>query len=216
MTAKERIAQRAARELHTGDVVNLGIGLPNMVVQYLPEEIQLQFMFDNGAVGDGYVPEPGQEDADIQTAGGTPLAMREGAAFFDSSMSFLINRGGHIDCTILGALEVDAEGNLANWSIPGKRYMGMGGAMDLTTGARRVIVVLEHTAQGKPRILPRCKLPLTAAKQVDLIITELGVFRCEKPGLVLTELAKGATLERVTQFTPAPYAISPDLLREAY
>jgi len=208
---REVIAKRVAKELKDGDVVNLGIGLPTLVANYIPEDMDVTFQSENGFVGLGPAPAPGQEDKDLVNAGGQPVTIKPGGAFFDSSMSFTIIRGGHVDATVLGALQVDQKGNLANWMIPGKMVPGMGGAMDLVVGLKKVIVAMEHTAKGNPKILKECTLPLTAAGEVDLIITEMAVIEVTKDGLVLKELGPEATVEDVIAATDAELIISPDL-----
>jgi len=200
---KEIIARRVAKELKDGDVVNLGIGLPTMVANYIPEEIDITLQSENGFVGIGPAPEAGKEHKDLVNAGGGHVTIHPGAAFFDSSTSFTIIRGGHVDVTVLGALQVDGKGNLANWMIPGKMVPGMGGAMDLVVGAKKVIVAMEHTAKGSPKILKECNLPLTAAGQLNLIITEMGVMEVTKEGLVLKEIGEGYTVEDVKAATEA-------------
>ncbi len=204
---REVIAKRVAMELKDGDVVNLGIGLPTLVANYIPEGVDVTLQSENGFVGIGAAPEAGKEDKDLVNAGGLPVTVIPGAAFFDSSMSFSIIRGGHVDATVLGALEVDQEGNLANWMIPGKKVPGMGGAMDLVVGAKKVIVAMEHTAKGNPKILKKCTLPLTAAHQVNLIITEMAVLEVTNKGLVLRELGPEATIEDVKNATLADLII---------
>ncbi|MCR2044694.1 3-oxoacid CoA-transferase subunit B [Anaerosalibacter massiliensis] len=214
MDKKERkafIAKRVAKELHDGDVVNLGIGLPTMVASYVPEGMDVTFQSENGFVGLGPAPEEGKEDKDIVNAGGMPVTIKEGGVFFDSATSFAIIRGGHVDMTVLGALQVDGKGNLANWMIPGKMVPGMGGAMDLVVGAKKVIVAMEHTVKGNPKILKECNLPLTAAGEVDLIITEMGVIEVTDKGLVLTEINPEYTVEEVQKATEAELIISDDL-----
>lgn len=210
--AKAFIAARVARELRDGDVVNLGIGLPTLVPSYLPDGIDLVLQSENGIVGTG--PRPGSDDAEplyVTDAGGQPAAASASGAFIDSTLSFGLIRGGHVDCTILGALEVDSEGNLANWIIPGKKVPGMGGAMDLVVGAKRVIVAMEHTARGAQKILIKCRLPLTALKCVSDIITEMGVIRVTDAGLVLTEYNPEFTLDEIQAATEAELIISEDL-----
>jgi len=204
---KEVIARRVAKELKDGDVVNLGIGLPTMVANYIPEGIDVTLQSENGFVGIGPAPEAGKEHKDLVNAGGGHVTIHPGAAFFDSSMSFSIIRGGHVDVTVLGALQVDGKGNLANWMIPGKMVPGMGGAMDLVVGAKKVIVAMEHTAKGSLKILKECNLPLTAAGQVNLIITEMGVMEVTKEGLVLKEIGEGYTIEDVKAATEAELVV---------
>ena len=208
---KEIIARRVAKELKDGDVVNLGIGLPTMVANFIPEGIEVTLQSENGFVGIGPAPEAGKEDKDLVNAGGGYVTIRPGAAFFDSSMSFTIIRGGHVDMTVLGALQVDGKGNLANWMIPGKMVPGMGGAMDLVVGAKKVIVAMEHTAKGSPKILKKCTLPLTAAGQVNLIITEMGVMEVTKEGLILREIGERYTVEDVKAATESELIIADDL-----
>ncbi|MEW9123825.1 MAG: 3-oxoacid CoA-transferase subunit B [Thermotaleaceae bacterium] len=208
---KDYIAKRVARELQDGDVVNLGIGLPTLVANYIPEGVDITLQSENGFVGLGPAPEPGKEEKYIVNAGGQPVTIHDGGAFFDSSMSFAIIRGGHVDATILGALQVDEKGNLANWKIPGKMVPGMGGAMDLVVGAKKVIVAMEHTAKGSPKILKECTLPLTAAAQVNLIITEMGVIEVTEKGLVLKERNPEFTVEEIQKATEAILIISEDL-----
>jgi acetate CoA/acetoacetate CoA-transferase beta subunit len=211
MDKKEIIAARAAKELKDGDVVNLGIGLPTLVPNFLPPDIDIVFQSENGIMGMGPTPEADRADGDIVNAGGQPVTVRPGAAFFDSAVSFGIIRGGHVDATILGALEVDEQGNLANWIVPGKMVPGMGGAMDLVVGAKKVIVAMVHTQNGTPKILKRCTLPFTALAAVDMIVTEMGVMEVRPEGLVLTELHPDYTVEQVQAATEARLVISPDL-----
>lgn len=210
---REVIAKRVAKELKDGDVVNLGIGLPTLVANYIPEGMDVTFQSENGFVGLGPAPSPGEEDKDLVNAGGQPVTINPGGAFLDSAMSFAIIRGGHVDATVLGALQVDQKGNLANWMIPGKMVPGMGGAMDLVTGAKKVIVAMEHTAKGNPKILKECTLPLTAAGEVNLIITEMAVIEVTEKGLLLKELGPEATVEEVVAATEAELIIPEELKR---
>jgi acetate CoA/acetoacetate CoA-transferase beta subunit len=209
--AKQIIAKRIAKELKDGQLVNLGIGLPTLVTNYIPEGVHVTFQSENGMVGMGAAPVESQENACITNAGGQLSTILPGGAFFDSAMSFTLIRGGHVDMTVLGALEVDQEGNLANWIVPGKMVPGMGGAMDLVVGAKKVIVAMQHTAKGIPKILKRCALPLTAKAQVNLIVTELGVMEVTAKGLVLTEIHKDTTVEEVKSLTDAELIISDNL-----
>ena len=208
---KDIIASRVAKELKDGDVVNLGIGLPTMVVDFMPPGVDLIIQSENGIMGMGPAPAPDKANADIVNAGGQPVSIKTGAMFFDSATSFGIIRGGHVDATILGALEVDEKGNLANWIVPGKMVPGMGGAMDLVVGAKKVIVAMTHTQKGAPKILKKCTLPYTALGVVNLIITEMGVLEVTKEGLVLTELHPDFTKEQVQEATEAKVIFSPNL-----
>lgn len=209
--AKELIAKRIAKEFKDGDVVNLGIGLPTMVANYIPEDINVILQSENGFVGLGYEPKEEEIDKDIVNAGGKPVTIKKGAAFFDSATSFGIIRGGHVDATVLGALEVDQKGNLANFMIPGKMVPGMGGAMDLVSGAKKVIIAMLHTAKGTPKILKECKLPLTALGKVNLIVTEMAVIEVTPNGLILKEIANGVDLEDILRGTEADLIISDNL-----
>ncbi|MCR5644938.1 MAG: 3-oxoacid CoA-transferase subunit B [Bacteroidales bacterium] len=208
---REVIAKRAAKELHDGDVVNLGIGIPTLIPNYLPEGVTVTLQTENGAMGMGPTPEAGQEDKNLINAGGGAITLLPGACTFDSATSFAIIRGGHVNVSFLGALQVDEKGNLANWIIPGKMAPGMGGAMDLVVGAKRVILTMEHTQKGAPKILKECTLPLTAAGQVNMIITEMGVMDITPEGIVLKELHPEFTVEQVQAATEAKLIISPDL-----
>jgi acetate CoA/acetoacetate CoA-transferase beta subunit len=208
---RETIARRAAIELKDGDVVNLGIGLPTQVLKYLSPKVKVIMQSENGCMGMGNPPEPGHEDPDLIDAGGGPITLKLGGSCFDSATSFAIIRGGHVDVTMLGSLQVDEKGNIANWSIPGIKTPGIGGAMDLITGARKVIVTMEHTAKGEHKILKNCTLPLTAACQVDRIITEMGVMDVTPDGLMLKEINSEFTLEQVQEATGCRLIISKNL-----
>lgn len=208
---KEIIAARVAKELKDGDVVNLGIGLPTMVANFLPEGVHIILQSENGIMGMGAAAEKGSEDVDIVNAGAQYVTVNPGAMFFDSATSFGIIRGGHVDATILGALEVDQHGNLSNWIVPGKMVPGMGGAMDLVVGAKKVIIAMQHTQKGAHKILKECRLPYTAVGVVDMIITEMGVMEITKDGIVLTELHPDFTVEQIQEATEAELIISPDL-----
>lgn len=210
---KQFIARRVAKELKDGDVVNLGIGLPTAVANYVPEGINVFFQSENGFIGLG--PAPGEEDEDprIVNAGAQCVTILPGGVFFDSATSFGIIRGGHVDMTVLGALQVDEKGNLANWMIPGKMVPGMGGAMDLVVGAKKVVVAMEHTVKGNPKILKECTLPLTAAGQVNLIVTEMGVIEVTEKGLLLKEINPEYTVEQVQEATEAELIISDNLIK---
>lgn len=210
------IAKRTARELKDGDVVNLGIGLPTLVPSYLPEGTRVVLQSENGIIGTG--PKPTPEEAEplyVTDAGGQPAMVGYGGCYIDSCTSFGLIRGGHVDCTILGALEVDQEGNLSNWIIPGKKVPGMGGAMDLVVGAKKVIVAMEHTAKGSHKILKKCRLPFTAVKCIDLIITEMGVMEVTGQGLKLVEYNPEFTLEQIQEATEAELIIPEDIKKMA-
>ena len=208
MDAKTLIAARVAQELKDGDVVNLGIGLPTLIPDYLPEGVHITLQSENGFLGLG--PLEGEPLPDLVNAGGKSCGMVPGTAFFDSALSFAIIRGGHVDVTVLGGLQVDQEGNLANWMVPGKMIPGMGGAMDLVTGAKHVIVAMEHaTKEGGAKILKRCNLPLTAAHKGSAIATELAFFRFIDGKLTLTEIAPGVSLDEIRAKTEADFIVSP-------
>lgn len=208
---RETIAKRVARELKDGDVVNLGIGLPTMVPNYLPEGVHVMLQSENGLIGMGAMPAEGEEDPELVNAGGGFVTAQPNAATFDSATSFGIIRGGHVDVSVLGALQVDEKGNLANWIIPGKMAPGMGGAMDLLNGTRRVILAMEHTAKGRAKILKECTLPLTAAGQVNLIVTEMCVIEVTGEGLVVRELNPAFTQEEVQAATEARLIFPADI-----
>jgi acetate CoA/acetoacetate CoA-transferase beta subunit len=208
---REVIAGRAALELKDGDVVNLGIGLPTLIPNYIPENVHVVLQSENGLLGMGPTPEAGAEDPTLVNAGGGYITALPGSVSFDSATSFVIIRGGHVNVTVLGAMQVDENGDLANWMIPGKLTPGMGGAMDLLIGAKHVIVAMEHTAKGAHKILKKCTLPLTAKGQVNLIITEMGVMEITPEGIVLQELHPEFTVEQVQAATEAQLIISKNL-----
>ena len=206
------IAKRAARELHNGDVVNLGIGVPSLVSAYLPDDVRVTLHAEDGIVDEGPWPDPSNtEPGYIIDASGRPTSALPGGSYIDSSLSFALMRGGHIDCTVLGALQVDAEGNIAKWINPGKLVPGMGGAMDLVIGAKRVIVAMEHTVKGEPKIMKRCTLPLTAVGCVNLIITNMCVLEVTPEGLLMTEINPEYTVAEVQAATEAELIVSPNL-----
>ncbi|WCG82079.1 3-oxoacid CoA-transferase subunit B [Pectobacterium sp. A5351] len=209
MDAKELIARRVALELKNGDVVNLGIGLPTKVANYVPHGIEVTFQSENGFLGLGAVTEP---DSNLVNAGGQPCGMVPGAAMFDSAFSFALIRGGHVDVCVLGGLQVDEHGNLANWMVPGKMVPGMGGAMDLVVGAKKVIIALEHCAKnGDAKLLHQCTYPLTAANKVSMVVTELAVFQFINKQMVLTEISPDITVDELRQKTEANFTVSADL-----
>jgi 3-oxoacid CoA-transferase subunit B len=209
---RERIVKRIARDLRDGFYVNLGIGLPTMVANYVPAGIEVVLQSENGMLGIGPFPLEGEEDADLINAGKETVTEIPGTAYFSSADSLAMIRGGHIDLSVLGAMEVDQDGNLANWMIPGKVVKGMGGAMDLVAGARRTVIAMEHTTrEGAPKILKRCTLPLTGLKVVNTIVTEMAYIRVTPQGLVLEEVAEGLTAEDVQKATEARLIVSPNL-----
>ena len=203
MNAQDIIAKRIARELKSGMLVNLGIGIPTLVASYLPEGVQVFFQSENGLIGSGPIPQEGMAQARLTDAGGRPITALPGASTFDSAMSFGLIRGGHLDMTVLGGLQVDQEGRLANWMIPGKMVPGMGGAMDLVTGAKRVVVAMQHSAKGKSKVVRKCSLPLTSTRTVDLVVTELAVISFAEGGARLIETAPGISVEQVVANTEA-------------
>ena len=211
MDKKVFIAKRVAKDLRDGDVVNLGIGLPTMVADYVPDGINVTFQSENGIIGLGPAAQEGKEDKDVFNAGGGYVTAVPGAQFVNSADSFGVIRGGHVNVAVLGALQVDEKGNLANWMVPGKKVPGMGGAMDLVVGAKAVIIAMEHTAKGNHKILKECAFPLTGEKVVSKIITEMAVLEVTDGGLVLTEIAPGLTVEEVQAATGAPIKVSEGL-----
>lgn len=212
MSVKERIVRRAAKELKDGDVVNLGIGMPTMVADFLPKDVVICLQSENGILGMGAMQEEKTPDLNIVNAGGKPVLIEPGASYFDSATSFGIIRGGHVDTTVLGALQVDKTGSLSSHIIPGKMVPGMGGAMDLVTGSKKVIITMTHTAKdGTPKILNKISLPATAVEKVHLIITELAVIEVTKNGLILREIAEGTTVEEVVEKTEAPLQLAEEI-----
>lgn len=207
MNAVELIARRVAAEIRPGMLVNLGIGMPTKVADFLAPGVSVYLQSENGIIGLGARPPEGMEDEDLTDAGGGAVTAVPGASRIDSVMSFSLIRGGHLDMTVLGGLQVDAQGRLANWMIPGKMAPGMGGAMDLVSGARRVVIAMTHTARGAPKIVPRCELPLTSTRRVDLIVTELAVIEPVQEGLRLRELAPGVGIDQVVSATAAALII---------
>jgi len=213
MEPQTLIARRVALELRPGNLVNLGIGIPTLVANYVPSELKVFFQSENGLIGTGPIPEQGMAHPLLTDAGGRPISALPGAATFDSAMSFALIRGGHVDITILGGLQVDAEGHLANWMIPGKMVPGMGGAMDLVSGAKRVIVAMQHAAKGKSKIVKKCELPLTSVRPVDLVVTDMAVIGFENGKITLLETAPGVSVAEVMAVTEAELSI-PDTVPE--
>ena len=211
MNDKEIIARRVALELHDGDRVNLGIGLPTLVANYLPPSMHVFFHSENGIMGMSPLPGEGFEDRNLTDAGGRPVGAMPGACAFDSAFSFGIIRGGHLDVTVLGGLEVDEAGHLANWMVPGKMIPGMGGAMDLVTGARRVIVAMTHRSPSGAKLVRRCSLPITSIRRIDLVVTEMAVIQPSDAGLVLLETMPGVRVADVVAATDARLLLAPQL-----
>ena len=209
MDAPSIIARRIARELRPGMLVNLGIGIPTLVANHLPEGLHVFFQSENGLIGTGPIPEQGHVQSRLTDAGGRPVTAIPGASTFDSAMSFGLIRGGHVDLTVLGALQVDQRGTLANWMIPGKMVPGMGGAMDLVTGAKRVVVAMQHTAKGKSKVVRECTLPLTSLRPVDLVVTELAVIGFLQGQATLLETAPRVTVDEVLANTEARLVVPP-------
>jgi 3-oxoacid CoA-transferase subunit B len=215
---REQMAERASKELRDGYYVNLGIGIPTLVSNYIPPGMHVQLQSENGMLGMGPFPYEGEEDADLINAGKQTITELPTTSYFSSAESFAMIRGGHIDLAILGAMEVSESGDLANWMIPGKMVKGMGGAMDLVAGVKRVVVVMEHTAKDQPKLLRRCTLPLTGSSVVDMVITDLGVFSLDKAGgsgMTLIELASGVGVEEITGKTEATFKVHPSLATQA-
>jgi acetate CoA/acetoacetate CoA-transferase beta subunit len=206
------IAKRIAQELADGMLVNLGIGIPTLVANYVAPGMRIFFQSENGLIGTGPIPQEGLAQARLTDAGGKPVSAIPGASTFDSAMSFGLIRGGHVDMTVLGGLQIDAHGKLANWMIPGKMVPGMGGAMDLVTGARRVVVAMQHSAKGKPKIVRSCTLPLTSERAVDLVVTELAVIAFPGGRATLVETAPGVEVEQVLALTDAELAVPAHVL----
>lgn len=207
MDPQTLIAKRIALELKPGMLVNLGVGIPTLVANYVPAGMRIYFQSENGLIGTGPIPEEGMREALLTDAAGQPVSALPGACTFDSAMSFGLIRGGHLDVTVLGGLQVDEHGQLANWTIPGKMVPGMGGAMDLVSGARRVIVAMQHSAKGAPKIVKQCTLPLTSSRPVDLVVTEMAVIAFENGAAILRETAPGVSVQQVLAATGAALAV---------
>jgi acetate CoA/acetoacetate CoA-transferase beta subunit len=213
MDAQTIIARRVAKELRNGDLVNLGIGIPTLVANYVPSDLKVFFQSENGLIGTGPIPEQGLAHPTLTDAGGRPISALPGASTFDSAMSFGLIRGGHVDVTVLGGLQVDAHGHLANWMIPGKMVPGMGGAMDLVSGAKRVIVAMQHAAKGKSKIVAKCSLPLTSVRSVNLVVTDMAVIGFPDGKATLLETAPGVGIGEVMAVTEAELIV-PDIVPE--
>jgi acetate CoA/acetoacetate CoA-transferase beta subunit len=211
MDAQTIIAKRIAQELRAGMLVNLGIGIPTQVANHVPPGLDVYFQSENGLIGTGSIPQDGMAQTLLTDAAGRPVTALPGASTFDSAMSFGLIRGGHVDMTVLGALQVDEEGHLANWTIPGKMVPGMGGAMDLATGARRVVIAMQHTAKGQPKILHRCSLPLTSRRPVDLVVTDMAVIGFPDGKATLLETAPGVSVDEVVAATEATLVVPPNV-----
>ena len=205
------IAKRIARELRSGMLVNLGIGIPTLVANYVPADVHVFFQSENGLIGTGPIPEEGMAHPTLTDAAGKPVTALPGACTFDSSVSFGLIRGGHVDMTVLGGLQVDQSGLLANWMIPGKMVPGMGGAMDLVTGAKRVVVAMQHSAKGKSKIVKQCTLPLTSVRPVDLVVTELAVIAFPEGRATLMETAPGVSVDQIVEATEGELVVAPEL-----
>ena len=213
MDPQTLIARRVALEFRPGNLVNLGIGIPSLVANYVPPGLKVFFQSENGLIGTGPIPEQGMAHPLLTDAGGRPISALPGASTFDSAMSFALIRGGHVDVTVLGGLQVDADGHLANWMIPGKMVPGMGGAMDLVSGAKRVIVAMQHAAKGKSKVVRKCRLPLTSERPVDLVVTDMAVIGFDGGKITLLETAPGVSIAEVMAVTEAELSI-PDKVPE--
>ena len=211
--SRDQLAQRAAQELRDGYYVNLGIGIPTLVANYIPSDLKVFFQSENGLIGTGPIPEQGMAHPLLTDAGGRPISALPGASTFDSAMSFGLIRGGHLDMTVLGGLQVDQSGHLANWMIPGKMVPGMGGAMDLASGAKRVVIAMQHSAKGKSKLVKACNLPLTSARPIDLLVTELAVIAFPGGRATLMETAPGVSVQQVLDLTDAELIV-PDKVPE--